>query len=185
MNDRRLYRSEQDKMIFGVAGGLADYFDVDVSLVRLGWVLMCVLTAGVGILAYLAMGIVTPTYYQVYGVEENGDEAAEDGDDPPEAGDAAGDEAGEAAPGDVATPATASTARPVVTRRRRRHPRSRRRSGGERGGAGMILGIILLVIGGIALMNSLDIFEFLRFGSVWPVLIIAFGGLILFSRRER
>ena len=81
MNDRRLYRSEQDKMLFGVAGGLADYFDVDVSLVRLGWVLMCVLTVGVSILAYLAMGIVTPTYYQVYCVEENGDDAPEDGDD--------------------------------------------------------------------------------------------------------
>ena len=93
MNDRRLYRSEQDKMLFGVAGGLADYFDVDVSLVRLGWVLMCVLTVGVSILAYLAMGIVTLTYYQVYCVEENGDDAPEDGDDLSEAGDETGETA--------------------------------------------------------------------------------------------
>jgi phage shock protein PspC (stress-responsive transcriptional regulator) len=38
MNGGRLYRIEQDKMLFGVSDGRADYFDIDVSLVRLGWV---------------------------------------------------------------------------------------------------------------------------------------------------
>ncbi|WRK51841.1 PspC domain-containing protein [Coprobacillaceae bacterium CR2/5/TPMF4] len=36
---KRLYRSTHDRMIFGVCGGLAEYFDVDPTLVRLAWVI--------------------------------------------------------------------------------------------------------------------------------------------------
>ena len=47
---KRLYRSTHDRMIFGVCGGLAEYFDVDPTLVRLAWVIFCAF-AGSGILA--------------------------------------------------------------------------------------------------------------------------------------
>lgn len=171
MSDRRLYRTEQDKMVFGVAGGLADYFDIDVSLVRLGWVLVCIASAGLGVLAYIAMTVVTPTYFQLYGVEENGDEAPDD--------------AGDETEGDGDDAEATNAADSVPARRRRPLPRKRRRVRRESGGAGMVFGIIFVVIGGIALMGSLNIFDFLRFGQLWPVLIIAFGGLILWGRRRR
>lgn len=35
---KRLYRSDRDKMICGVCGGIAEYFDLDPTLVRLGWI---------------------------------------------------------------------------------------------------------------------------------------------------
>lgn len=55
----RLYRSRKNRMIAGVAGGLAEYFEVDVILVRLLWVLS-VLLGGTGILAYIIAVIVIP-----------------------------------------------------------------------------------------------------------------------------
>ena len=55
----RLYRSVQEKMIGGVCGGLADYFSIDVTLVRL-IVLVATFAGGVGFLAYLAAWIIIP-----------------------------------------------------------------------------------------------------------------------------
>jgi phage shock protein PspC (stress-responsive transcriptional regulator) len=55
---KKLYRSRNDKMVAGICGGLAKYFDVDSTLVRLLMVLF-VLT-GVGLIAYLIAWIVVP-----------------------------------------------------------------------------------------------------------------------------
>lgn len=49
---KKLYRSRSDRMIAGVCGGVADYFDVDSSLIRLA-VLFIFLFQGVGLIAYL------------------------------------------------------------------------------------------------------------------------------------
>ena len=57
---RRLQKSRNDKMISGVSGGMAEYFDIDPVFVRLGWVLSIFLTGGVSILIYLVMVIVVP-----------------------------------------------------------------------------------------------------------------------------
>jgi phage shock protein C len=50
---KRFYRSRTDKMIGGVCGGLAAYFDIDVSIVRVLWVLGTIVSAGVGVLVYI------------------------------------------------------------------------------------------------------------------------------------
>lgn len=55
----RVYRSVRDKMIGGVCGGLADYFRVDVTLVRL-IALIALFAGGVGFLAYLAAWVIIP-----------------------------------------------------------------------------------------------------------------------------
>ena len=57
--NKRLYKSNQNKMVCGVCGGTAEYFDIDPTLVRLGWVLFCAL-GGSGILAYIIAAIVIP-----------------------------------------------------------------------------------------------------------------------------
>jgi phage shock protein PspC (stress-responsive transcriptional regulator) len=54
-----LYRSRTDRMIFGVAGGMAEWFDVDPSVVRLVWALL-ILAGGVGLLLYIVAAIVVP-----------------------------------------------------------------------------------------------------------------------------
>ena len=59
MQNHKLYRSENDKMIAGVCAGLAEFFGLDVSLVRLVAVLMALL-GGHGILVYAILWIVVP-----------------------------------------------------------------------------------------------------------------------------
>jgi phage shock protein C len=58
---KKLYRSTSQKMIGGVCGGLAEYFDMDVSLVRLVFVAVCLMTAVLPMtLFYLIAWIVVP-----------------------------------------------------------------------------------------------------------------------------
>ncbi len=57
---KRLMRSWTDRKIAGVCGGLAEYFDLDPTLLRVVWVLL-VLCAGTGLLAYIVMWIVVPS----------------------------------------------------------------------------------------------------------------------------
>ena len=54
-----MYRSPENKVIAGVCGGIAEYFDIDPTLVRLAWVLFCVL-GGSGVLAYLVAALIIP-----------------------------------------------------------------------------------------------------------------------------
>ena len=56
---KKLYRSQTDKKIAGVCGGIAEYFGIDSTIVRLIWVL-AVIFAGVGILAYIVAALVMP-----------------------------------------------------------------------------------------------------------------------------
>ena len=57
--DKRLYKSNENRMIDGVCGGIAEYFDIGPTLVRLGWVLFCAL-GGSGIIAYIIAAIIIP-----------------------------------------------------------------------------------------------------------------------------
>ena len=57
--NKRLQRSRTERMIAGVCGGIAEYFEVDPTLVRLIWVAVS-LMAGVGVLLYLIMWVVMP-----------------------------------------------------------------------------------------------------------------------------
>ncbi len=56
---KRLFKSNRDKMLEGVCGGIAEYFNIDPTLVRLGWVLFCAL-GGSGIIAYIIAAIIIP-----------------------------------------------------------------------------------------------------------------------------
>ncbi len=59
---KRLYRSRNEKMIAGVCGGIAEYFDVDPTLIRLAWILFS-FAGGSGVLAYLVCALVIPQEY--------------------------------------------------------------------------------------------------------------------------
>ncbi len=58
--EKRLYRSYQNRMISGVCGGIAEYFGLDATIIRLAWALFC-LFGGAGILFYIIAAIVIPT----------------------------------------------------------------------------------------------------------------------------
>ena len=56
---KRLYKSRNNKMICGVCAGIADYFNIDPSIVRVLWAVLA-LAAGSGILAYILCAIILP-----------------------------------------------------------------------------------------------------------------------------
>lgn len=57
--EKKLYRSRTNKKLFGVCGGLAEYFDIDPTVLRLILVL-AVICAGVGLVAYLIAALIIP-----------------------------------------------------------------------------------------------------------------------------
>lgn len=59
MGDKRLYRSSTNYMVCGVCGGIAEYFNIDPTLVRLAWVLFGFLGCS-GFLAYIVAAIIIP-----------------------------------------------------------------------------------------------------------------------------
>ena len=59
MNNKKLYKIEQGKMICGVCGGIAEYFDIDPSLVRVATVILSCLGGG-GVIAYIIAACILP-----------------------------------------------------------------------------------------------------------------------------
>lgn len=73
--DKRLYRSRNQVILGGVCGGIAEYFDIDVTIVRLIWALIA-LVGGSGVLLYIIAWIVVPENpYQLKNYDYNGENA--------------------------------------------------------------------------------------------------------------
>ena len=64
MNGKKLYRIEEGKMLAGVCGGVAEYFNLDPTIDRVLWVLGS-LFAGGGVILYIVMAIIVPTKSEV------------------------------------------------------------------------------------------------------------------------
>lgn len=56
---KRLYKSGSNKVVSGVCGGIAEYFGIDPTLVRLGWAAFCAI-GGSGFLAYIIAAVIIP-----------------------------------------------------------------------------------------------------------------------------
>ena len=61
---KKLYRSKTDKKLCEVCGGIAEYFEMDSTLVRLAWVLFA-LCVGSGIIAYIIAALIMPNPPQI------------------------------------------------------------------------------------------------------------------------
>jgi phage shock protein PspC (stress-responsive transcriptional regulator) len=64
----RIYRSRSERMLAGVAGGLASYFDVDPTLVRLGFALAFLVTGPVALLLYVVCALIIPGEPEIHSV---------------------------------------------------------------------------------------------------------------------
>jgi phage shock protein PspC (stress-responsive transcriptional regulator) len=164
--DTRLYRSRDDRIIAGVAGGLADYLGLDPSLVRIAWAVL-ILAGGVGLLLYIIMWIVVP----------------EEDDLSPQQYAAA---TGQAAAAEVTGSSTAPTGAPVDWRSQRVNEREARRAARRARRAanpdegrtiGLLVGGFLVLIGiAFLLRNFIPTIDFDLF---WPVILVIVGIVIL------
>ena len=59
-NEKKLYRTSNDKIICGVCGGIAKYFGLDVSLVRFIYFLLSIFTSFSGVIVYIVLWLIMP-----------------------------------------------------------------------------------------------------------------------------
>jgi phage shock protein C len=176
MNDR-LYRSRDDRMLAGVAGGLADMWDADPSLVRIVWAVLVVLTGGLALLIYIVMAIVV---HEEDGV--TGPWPTASADVPPPPADAA---TTTAAPGWTPPGGQPSAAREAARAARREARAARRAARGDRGGfpGVAIFGIILVGLGVYFLAR--EWLPEIDFDWFWPVVLVGIGVLLLVTSLNR
>jgi phage shock protein C len=149
MSDR-LYRSRRDRMLAGVAGGLAEMWGADPSLVRIVWALLVFLTGGLALVVYIVMAIVVP-----------------EGDPAPWPSEAAGEDAGE---GGGTAPVTGAGWAPAGTR-----PPRPRRDGPS--AFPMVVGGFLILLGAFFLVR--EYLPQIDFDWFWPAMLIGLGVIIL------
>ena len=147
MNPRRLYRSRRDRQLAGVAGGMAEYLEVDPTVVRLVWILSIFL-GGFGILLYIIMAFIVPL--DPRGMPGPGGGSWQAPGPSGTSPDGGGADAGVGPDGTATTMWTApdGTTTPYWTA-----PDQRSDARGGRGG--LIIGVMLIVFGAIALANIL------------------------------
>jgi phage shock protein C len=201
----RLYRSRDERVLAGVAGGLADSLDVDPSLVRVIWVILALFSGGAFLVVYIVMALVVPEEPWVPLASPTGAPAAATTSplgDPPGAASGSSESAtaagGSAAAGGNAPPTQASawqaqgqdyrTVRQEWQEQRdawrgqRRAERAARRAAGEPGGgqaAGLVFGLILLAIGVVFLLPLVvPAFDVSRW---WPLILVGIGLVLVIA----
>jgi phage shock protein PspC (stress-responsive transcriptional regulator) len=177
MHDR-LYRSRDDAVIGGVAGGVAKALDLDPSIVRVVWVLLAFLTSGVAGLVYLVMLIVVPQEPltpQAFGAQPL--TGGEVGLGTAEAG-------APGSPGSLPAEPASGWSEPAVAPlaatpgASRSDARAARRAGRDAGGA-LVFGVILILVGGYFLIR--EYVPQIDTDIVWPIVVIVVGLLLLFG----
>lgn len=159
--EKRLYRSRNDRMIWGVCGGLAHYFAIDPTIVRIIFVLL-LFANGAGILAYIVLAIVVPL--EGSKAREPKETVQENVAEIKETATELGQEIRATFTGVEDKSATSTK-----THHRRQ----------------LFFGITLLAVGVLLLIGSLNLLSWFRWQFIWPVVIIGIGLLIIFRARGR
>jgi phage shock protein C len=151
----RLYRSRKDRILAGVAGGVAEMIDIDPSVVRVVWALLVFLTGGFALLVYIVMAIVVPERPDSVEASRTGDPGAGPASGDPGAGPAWGDPAASRPSGD----------------------RARHRDQTDRGRPAVIAGVILIHAGSYFFIRQF--LPAIDLGFWWPTVAIGLGVVLI------
>lgn len=168
----RLYRCRENRVLAGVASGVAEFFHLDPTLVRILWFLS-IFFWGAGIIVYIGLAIIVPLEPVAPGPGQPG--AAGTAGDPNAVGDAT---TGSFSVASAATYPAHNHAAGVTEG----HHHARRGSGR----LSMYLGIGLILTGGLALVDIV-LPDWVSWRQLWPLVAISLGGMLIFGaiRRER
>jgi phage shock protein C len=167
---RRLTRSSRERMWAGVAGGLAEYFDVDPTLMRLMWVVATVVTAGLFVAVYVVMWVIMPL-----DVDAGAGAAWKDPEGPAEpaaAGSVAADAAGWEPAGGRGRPGRHDYW--YGPDYHYHHVARKKRSAG----------IVLIVLGLLFLGSQAGLFRWINSGVAWAVVLIVLGAALLMRHND-
>lgn len=171
MNPRRLYRS-RDRMLAGVAGGMAEYLNIDPTISRVLWILAAILTGGLVLLAYIALAVITPENpYLAAGPMPAGY---------PGYGPTGYQQAGTGWSAPPPSPAWS----PDWAAAAAADAQARQQARGRGFGAAAIVGTVLIVIGGIALADA-ALPGWSSAAVLGPAVIIALGAALLVASVRR
>jgi phage shock protein C len=172
---KKLYRSSREKKLGGVAGGVAEYFDVDPTIVRLIFVLT-VLAGGAGFLAYIIMWIVIPQEpYHQFNMPSG--EQFHNSEVPPQDSESKppNPEMNQKEP-DPGTSGTQPNGKdPVSDYFYSMNKRKEKR--------GLTFGIILILIGAVLLADNL--FDRIHFHDLFPLVLVGVGIVILLNAYKK
>jgi len=169
--DRKLYRDEYHKKIAGVCAGLAEYFNIDVAIVRVIFVLALIFHGG-GLLIYIIFWIVLPKKPLL--INPNVDYRV-----PPQ---------------NMADSGTQFTGTPYTnapfpnqpfqsqTSADQPYPMQPRNSTSL---VAIVFGVVLIMIGGTILLDNFDILPDWDFERLWPVILIVVGCAIMISGERK
>ena len=157
--EKKLYRSRKDRIIWGVCGGIADYFGIDPVVVRVVAVLLA-LASGAGIIAYIILTIIIPLESSPAKeprevVRENVEEMKQ-----------TATQVGEQIRTTFAKPEGESK------------DMSRNRN------TNYFIALILITIGVLFLLGNLNFFWWLQWRYLWPLVLIVIGLVIILGRRR-
>ncbi len=159
----KLYRSDKDRMLFGVCGGLAKYFGIDSSLMRI-IVILLALATGIGILVYFIMAFIVPlegstktTPREI--VLDNVEEAKN------------------------TAQGLGQNIRDTFSGKKTESQETEQAQTKRRN----LFGVILIVVGVFLLLGVFGIFHWANWSVIWPIVLIAIGLLIILSvsRKDR
>lgn len=169
---KKLYRSGDDRIFFGVCGGLGEYFDIDPTIVRLSFVLLA-LASGIGIVAYLIFAFVTPARPKLGegGPREEGEEVA-----PPMK-----EKVKEFAEGGVQY--VADGGKRLAEEVREAIPMHKEKTK-TRGALAGFFGVILVVLGVAFLLDNLFPYGYFHRKLLWPFLLVVLG-IFLIARGKK
>ena len=153
----RLERSVTNKVIAGVCGGIAEYLQVDPTLVRVFFVIATLMTAGLGFLGYLVLLVMMPLPGKAAPFVSSGASSASSAEPAPGAADTS-----------MVTPPVARVDDPVTAERRR-----------------ATFGYFLVALGVVFLLANLGTFRIVRWDLVWPLVFVGAGVLLLAQRVRR
>ena len=156
-----LHRSRDDRMLAGVAAGVAETLDADPSIVRILWALLAILTGGIAVLVYVVMAVVVP-------------EADDDLEAPPAMA------APPTAPAQLgASLSNEQPPMPVPTRTRAEDRAARRalRDARDSSAVALIIGVVLIAVGGLFLLRQA--LPWFSFHLWWPIAIVVLGVLLI------
>lgn len=169
--EKKLYRDEYHKKVAGVCAGLAEYFSVDVSVVRLIFVLTCIFHGGGG-LVYIILWIVLPKKpYPFF-------DPTVDYTVPPQNADTQNTGAPGNSPfGNNPFPNNSFGSNPF--------PNAPVQKNNGTSVAAIIIGIVLITVGGWILLYNFDLLPDWDFWNLWPVAIIIAGCAIMISGERK
>ena len=155
MTSAKLHKSSKEKVFFGVAGGVAEYFGVDATLVRFAFILAC-FGGGVGFIAYIVLAVIMPS-----------------------------DETDATQPGDVMRENLQNIPGEAVQAAHRVGDTFHEVSSSKENRRRNAFALILIALGAVLLLVNLGLFRWLDWGTLWPLVLIAIGAAIILGRMKR